>query len=309
MVQVKLQQSQLAERSQKVNAYVLRPNIFLLVRYASDRRVCEMALEPRHTGQEKPRFWTQPYLDQDELDRLVEELGAIASAAAGFAALRWWSRLRGRPALTLLDATRLIHLKLPGWHEGPPDGKLRVWHDSDGDVLSLAVLLEPAGPPSACDDEALMHWCRGLAASRNAGLIEAVRIAGQTKPAIKLIYKRLQMPAYIYTGMLYTGMLLTAAKEAHLVWTIVAAERGMTGVREAVITAELMDAGLTIEDWERCWAQDPYDPTYQGVDRSVLHFTSDDESYDERFPQHPLSKVRRVLAALPDQVELLSPTS
>jgi hypothetical protein len=30
---------------------------------------------------------------------------------------------------------------------------------------------------------------------------------------------------------------------------------------------------------------------------------SDDESYDDQFPQHPLSKIRRVLAALPDSVQ------
>jgi hypothetical protein len=88
-----------------------------------------------------------------------------------------------------------------------------------------------------------------------------------------------------------------------LVWTVVAGEHGMTGVREAVITAELMNAGaLTIASYQQSWAQDPYDPAYTGVDRSVLRFMSDDRKYDERFPAHPLSKVRRVLAVLPNAV-------
>jgi hypothetical protein len=80
-------------------------------------------------------------------------------------------------------------------------------------------------------------------------------------------------------------------------------EIGTTGMREAVITAELMNsAKLTMQDYDRSWAQDPYDHSYGGVDRSVLRFASDDESYDARFPEHPLSKIRRVLATLPDYV-------
>lgn len=85
--------------------------------------------------------------------------------------------------------------------------------------------------------------------------------------------------------------------------TVVVGECGITGVREAVITAELMrSCRLTIRDYKASWARDPYDPTYGGVDRSVLRFVSDDECYEARFPEHPLSKVRRVLASLPDCV-------
>ena len=108
------------------------------------------------------------------------------------------------------------------------------------------------------------------------------------------------MPAYVYTGML-----ISFAQGAWLLWTIVAGEHGTTGVREAVVTADLMNAGkLTMDDYKLHWAQDPYDPAHQGEDRRVLRFISDDESYDGQFPQHPLSKVRRLLAALPDYVQL-----
>lgn len=70
------------------------------------------------------------------------------------------------------------------------------------------------------------------------------------------------------------------------------------------MTANLLNEGkLRIEEYELRWAQDPYEPAYRKVDRSVLRFMSDDESYDEQFTQHPLSKVRRILAALPSNVE------
>lgn len=95
------------------------------------------------------------------------------------------------------------------------------------------------------------------------------------------------MPAYIFTGML-----LVPRQQDSQVWTVVAGEGGITGVREAVMTAELMNSGrLTIRDYKASWARDPYDSTYCGVDRSVFRFVSDDECYDPRFPEHPLSKV------------------
>jgi len=87
------------------------------------------------------------------------------------------------------------------------------------------------------------------------------------------------------------------------VWTVVDGERGTTGVREAVITAELMDTGkLTMQDYKRFWAQDPTIPVT--AELTVTFFASSPmtSSYDERFPEHPLSKVRRVLATLPESV-------
>ena len=98
-------------------------------------------------------------------------------------------------------------------------------------------------------------------------------------------------------------MLFISDSKVSQVWTVVAQERGTTGVREALVTTELVEAGaLTVETCERSWAADPYDADFAGVDRSVLRFISDDELYDSRFPQHPLSKVRRVIRSIPKAI-------
>ena len=99
-------------------------------------------------------------------------------------------------------------------------------------------------------------------------------------------------------------MFINSEELSFLIWTIVAGERGTSGLREAIVTASLMKAGtLTLEDYERSWAHDPYEPGYHGVDRIVLRSMSDDETYDQQFPWHPLSKVRQVLAVLPSAVQ------
>lgn len=193
-----------------------------------------------------------------------------------------------------------MNLTMEGWTEDAPSGDMRVWRRSEGDVLSLAAPRGSLDLPSLGDAVRVQEWCRAIAESRGAGLIEVRVGTGALGATVSLIYKRLERPAY-----LFTGMLVIPSDEGSRVWTVVSGERGTTGVREAMVTTELMNAGrLTIEDYRRSWAQDPYDPSYSRVDRSVLRFVSDDERYDEQFPEHPLSKVRRVLATLPSSVQV-----
>ena len=213
--------------------------------------------------------------------------------------MSWWKGLRRNgPESSLAAPNRSLRLALPGWHENDTDGDSRIWRDIDGDVLSLTVPAERLSIPHASSEMELKRWGRSLAQSRSAGLIEARKVACSLGPTAFVIYKRLQMPAYFYTGML-----LVSLERFSLVWTIVAREHGTTGVREAIVTATLMEQGrLTLEEYRRSWAQDPYEPAYAGVDRRVLRFVSDDEVYDEQFPAHPLTKVRHVLAILPGSI-------
>jgi len=178
---------------------------------------------------------------------------------------------------------------------------MRGWRDGQGDFMGLVVTNEALGLARLTEEVALRNFFRGLAESRGGGLIEVGVSTGPLGPTASVIYKRLLTPAYAFTGMLFAP-----GAEPPQVWTIYAEERGTTGVREAVITGELFNAGsMTIEAYERSWAKDPYDADYHAVDRSVLRFVSDDESYDERFPHHPLTKVRRLIAALPSSVYVM----
>jgi len=215
----------------------------------------------------------------------------------------WWQRLwHGPSSPSLQEGLRAVNLTIPGWIEDAPSGDLRVWRSSQKDVLSLAEQRGSLGLPSLGDTVGLQHWCRAMAERRSAGLIEVRVNTGELGATVSLIFKRLEGDAYIFTGML-----LIPSREASRVWTVVSGECGTTGVREATVAAQLINAGrLTVEDYRRSWAQDPYEATYAGVDRSVLRFVSDDERYDDQFPEDPLSKVRRVLAALPSSVRMES---
>lgn len=213
--------------------------------------------------------------------------------------MSFWRKLRHKDNPSLAPAPgHLVHLTLQGWEEDDNRDNLRTWHDAQGDVLSLAIAESTDQLPTFSDDITLQRWARGLAEREGAGLIEVRLATGILGATNSLIYKRLEKPAYIYTGMLFVPQHL------HL-WTISAKERGITGIREAIVTSDLMNAGkLTIQEYQRSWACDPYDPDYHGVDGNVLYFISDNEFYDERFPEHPLSKVRELLSTLPNVVQI-----
>jgi hypothetical protein len=49
------------------------------------------------------------------------------------------------------------------------------------------------------------------------------------------------------------------------------------------------------------WARDPYEPSDRSPIRRNL---SDDEQYDARFPEHPLSRARRYLASILASLEV-----
>lgn len=211
-------------------------------------------------------------------------------------------RLRGLPALTSrlsqpptwLD-TRRVRLNMEGWSldEAGSNPARCTWQDGDGNELILTAA-EALDGTDIYDVGALRTYCRRLAESNDAGLVEATIVQGQLGLTVQLIYKKLEKPAFTFTGVQVIPLPM-----ASLTWAVVCSEKGTTGDREAVVTAALMMQGqLTLEAYKESWACDPYDPLYRGVERSTLRYISDDSSYDAQFPRHPLSQVRRLLREL-----------
>ncbi len=230
----------------------------------------------------------------------------------------WWHRIFRRrrepvsPILALTSGNRLeepaardtlvwrelqesLRLGLPGWVPESSVGERLVWRNSVGDILVTYRVTEASHVITDPSDQiSLQRWAREIATSRGAGLLEARVVPGGSGPGVAFVYKQFLNEAYTFTGFLIlhgTPMFW---------WVIVAREGGTAiGQRESTITAELLNAGeLTVSEYEREWARDPYDRSHRGVEREALRTMSDDERYDERFPFHPLSRVRRVMAVL-----------
>jgi hypothetical protein len=212
--------------------------------------------------------------------------------------MKWLSKLFGSTS-SPSQGSRLNSLKLAvEWGREIERSERRVmWIDASGVPLSVDLINGSLGLPVPTDEHAVRQFCRRIAEGNGGAIVsvDAVRVA--EVPATQLIYKREKRPAYAYTGMLFLQF-----DGFGYVIVIAAEEQGMTGVREAVVTARLLEEGkLTVETYEGSWFQDPYDQGYKGC---ILRSLSDDEAYDSNFPDHPLSKIRRTLEDLQSSIRL-----
>lgn len=185
------------------------------------------------------------------------------------------------PRLSLSSLTFDAH----GWHEVERRDGFASWRHITGDVLSLARI--DGGAPELRD-------AREIAENFEGSIVSFDSCPVDRYSATRFIYK-----VEAGSGYKYSGMIFLPFEGCSYVVSVVSGERGPTGVREALVTARLLEQGsLTPETYESEWFSDPYDPDYEG---RVLRSLSDDESYDGLI-DHPLSTVRRILG---EQVSLL----
>jgi hypothetical protein len=200
-----------------------------------------------------------------------------------------------------------ITFNTSGWHEHERSNEWVVWGKAR-DILSVAVI-----PPAwitfkRMEREYWLDYARKIA--KPGGIVSVDSCTAADRPAIQIIYKREEGSGYRYAGTLVIDF-----GEQWCQVTVVCGERGPTGIREAVLTAELMDDGIIgmreypfyVRLFKRSsgylegWFTDPYDSEYKGI---VLRSVADDEKYDSQFPDHPLSRLRSTLKTVRESLQL-----
>ncbi|MFI6695900.1 TerD family protein [Streptomyces sp. NPDC050433] len=155
-------------------------------------------------------------------------------------------------------------------------------HSAHGDRVSLTVKNSPLTETAWLEDVPAMR--RNLAASY-AGmgcLIEAEAVVlGGVRGVAQVV--KVPLPN-APTGQLFMAMIFLAKADSHAMIGYFAEERGITGVREAVILARSGAAGR--EGWV---LPHPYAPEVQGA---LPYHRGDDPTWDAQFPDHPLTRVR-----------------
>lgn len=106
-------------------------------------------------------------------------------------------------------------------------------------------------------------------------------------------------------GMTYLGTITFPFSTCCFVIKILCSESESVGVRESLIASEFLESGQVSIDLDSGkmlgWAEDPYSPDYSGP---ALRTRADDECYDERFPAHPLSRVRKLLTRIENSMQI-----
>lgn len=160
-------------------------------------------------------------------------------------------------------------------------------------MLSLHFFGLPPDLPASLDDgPALRAALTRLTADAGGGLIEAsVKSLGQL-PALKQILK-LPLPGQP-SGQAFIGSFTVPRANCSTVIKIQAPERGMTGMREAMVMAQV--------GHDKYFRPHPYAPEVQG---GLPFHAADHVQWDAQFPDHPLSRVRRTLDALSGAVQVV----
>jgi len=170
----------------------------------------------------------------------------------------------------------------------------RLWINSCGDELSLHVFDRPPDLPAPLADiVAIRNGYRDGVSAQGGGVVsvDTVTIAGLA--AVETVFKYPQQPH----GMTYVGAITLPFRQFSLVVRVMCAEIGTTGLRDSMILGKMIAAGtvaLVTDGTPRIlgWARDPYDPAFA---KGALRNSSDDETWDVEFRDHPVSRVRACL--------------
>lgn len=183
-----------------------------------------------------------------------------------------------------------VRFDATGWTFVAKDATSFRWRDEVGSVLGLQVIRRQLGPIEPDGD--VVSYCRDNIRF-GSSLVEARPVQAAFR-GLACIEKRQHHAGYAYVGRLNVIL----EQRTVVLWTV-AFEMGVTGLRESFVVAEALKegrislpagapSGMKICDW----FADPYDPSRN--DRTMCS-VADDQKYDARFPNHPVSRVRRTL--------------
>jgi hypothetical protein len=173
---------------------------------------------------------------------------------------------------------------------------IRVWHTQQGDGIGLlysATRPDIDAPLDSIDE--LRAFYRRSAELGGLGVIEIERIEVDGCKAVRTLFKARQQPA----GSVYVGSITIPFSRFSYVLKVQCPELGMTGLREAAVSEQLLASGEISVDAHSGtvsgWLSDPYDASLSGP---MTRTRAEDPRYDDLFPDHPLSRARKLLTRI-----------
>lgn len=188
-----------------------------------------------------------------------------------------------------------IEIDTTGWFPLDPPQSGR-WQSVTCDEIKIQAARQEATFPPLSDLGAMRRYFRQAIGTRGGALISCDVITVAGVDVIRTVSKYSAGRGY---AMAYAACLTATFKNWIIELLISGSEDNFTGVREAVVTSELMETAGPSErrQWEQNvipieWKFERYEPGSRG---DLAYLLSDDDKYDPRFPDHPLSRVRRWL--------------
>ncbi|MCO6008307.1 hypothetical protein NE236_25345 [Actinoallomurus purpureus] len=191
-----------------------------------------------------------------------------------------------------------IRFNQTGWEQLKPG----AYRNSDGDIAELHGFDIPPNLAAPLEDlDALRRDTVARTAASGGGLIELDPVTLHGLPAFQEIVK---LPLPDRPGVAYIASFTLPRADRSLVFKFLCVEQGVTGMRDSTAFDRFMaehGKGRTPDEMMRYWAQHPYAPEVQG---GLPRNWSEDPWWDQHFPQHPLSRARRLLQTMAPTIEV-----
>jgi len=172
---------------------------------------------------------------------------------------------------------------------GQEDADRKVWFTPDGDGISQHFFLKPPDIPTGMrSSEQVRDHYLSMLKGGPAKMVESQIVSLADCPAIRLIIKSPQQPS----GMTYLGSFTVPFRDFSFVVKCQCMEGGTTGIREAILTDMALKSGAMKLD---------------AAGKMTGRANFDAAEHDAMFPQHPLSRLRRVLGRI-EATAVLDPT-
>lgn len=184
-----------------------------------------------------------------------------------------------------------------GWAKTKNEPSIIQWINPEQTIaVSINFFELPPDIPTIKNVEALRNFYRHSIPGVNAGLIEVELSQKDKLSFVRTIFKLPQEDA----GMTYIASLTLPFKTCSFVLKVQAAEIDITGMREALIANRLISTNILSANGYSDWSSDPYDNSFQST---TLMNKSEEDRYDNEFPDHPLTQARQILKQIEDGVK------
>jgi hypothetical protein len=188
-----------------------------------------------------------------------------------------------------------VRLDEQGWKLRDKSSDVKVWDNDLGDVLSLNFFNKPPDiPVSLSQLTELRNFYRKNVTEVGGGILKVEVNEIKGLPVVECLFKMPMQPS----GMLYLASFTIPFRDKSYVVKLQCPEKGITGARDSAVFA--LHANFDEEDDEnfdpfKGWMKDPYD---ESIIEGVLMNLSEDEQYDIKFPNHPLTRARKYMSQI-----------
>ena len=166
------------------------------------------------------------------------------------------------------------------------------------DVFSVNFFAKkPDIGASPGDENQIRRFYRNLLIQNQMALLQCDVTPVLGVPCV-ILQAKLKVPN---RGFLYVTTCTVPKQDFSFVFKYQAIEAGITGLRETAVMAMLPTPEIdTTNNSIVGWCVDPYDSS---LEYSPMRNKADDEKYDVKFPNHPLSRSRQFMSGLLGNIE------